>query len=568
MLIGIGVGLLIGIGSGYAGFYFYARRWRVRLQQEEQAHRQRLQQEELSHRQQLESWEKETQSRLRRLEQKAQHRLQEANRKFHAAEKEAERQVRERLSQEIREAHAQAQLIREQAEVRLREVEERHKQLLTLEETINRRQEQIQLQLAALQKDFERLEQQREAQEYRLRELLRREEQLTEKELLIQQRLEEVSGMSREEAIQHLIESLRQEAEARAHAQIQQILEEARLKAVEESQRIIAITLSRVGVEQALQHSVTTFPLESDEHKGRIIGREGRNIRTLEALTGVEIIVDDTPGAIVISCHDPIRREIASRTLQRLLADGRVHPARIEEVAKKVEQELEQEIREVGHRTLMSLDIRNVAPEIRDLVGKMRFRFSFGQNLLHHSKEVARLAALIAAELGLPKDKIRLAKRAALFHDIGKVSEENPELPHALLGMEILRRHKEHPEVLNAVGAHHDEIEMTTILAPIVQIADAISGSRPGARRESVEKYIQRIQELEALPKKFQGVTQAFALQAGRELRILVESDKVSDEAADSIAQKVAEEIQNTMQYPGQIKVTVIREKRSIAYAR
>lgn len=556
-VIGIGIGLLLGAAAGYGGLYVLTRRYRQKLEKEATDHRQRI-----------EALEKEAQQRSRRMEQKAQQILHEAKRKLATAEKEAERRIRDQLAQEIQYAQTQANKLIAEAENRLREAEERHKQVIGLEETINRRQEEIQRQLASLQRDFERLEQQKEIQEQRLRELLQREEALSAQELRIQQRLEEISGMTREEALQHLMESLRQEAEARAHSQIQQILEEARLKAVEESQRIIAITLSRVGVEQSVQYSITTFPLESDEHKGRIIGREGRNIRTLEALTGVEIIVDDTPGAIVISCHDPIRREIASRTLQILLADGRVHPARIEEVVKKVEHEIEQEIRETGHRTLMSLDIRNVAPEIRDLLGKMRFRFSFGQNLLHHSKEVARLAALIAAELGLPKEKIRLAKRAALFHDIGKVSDENPEMPHALLGMEILRRHKEHPEVLNAVGAHHDEIEMTTIIAPIVQVADAISGARPGARRETVEKYIQRIQELEALPKKFPGVIQAFALQAGRELRILVESEKVSDELTDKIAQAVAEEIQNTMQYPGQIKVTVVREKRSIAYAR
>ncbi|MEN3040031.1 MAG: ribonuclease Y [Bacteroidia bacterium] len=556
-LIGIGIGLLIGVAGGYLSLNLLKQRHRRRLEEIEQEHQTRLQ-----------ALEKESQARIQRLEQKAQHRLHEANKRFQIAEREAEKRIREQLKQEITEAQTRAQEILRQAEARLREAEERQKQVITLEETVNRRQEQVQVQLATLQKEFERLDQQKEAQEQRLRDILRREEALIEKELSIQRRLEEVSGMSKEEAIQYLMETLRQEAEARAHTQIQQILEEARLKAVEESQRIISITLSRVGVEQAIQHSITTFPLESDEHKGRIIGREGRNIRTLEALTGVEIIVDDTPGAIVISCYDPIRREIASRTLQRVLADGRVHPARIEEVVKKVEQEIEQEIREIGHRTLMSLDIRGVAPEIRDLVGKMRFRFSFGQNLLHHSKEVARLAAIIAAELGLPKEKVRLAKRAALFHDIGKVSDENPEMPHALLGMEILRRHKEHPEVLNAVGAHHDEIEMTTIIAPIVQVADAISGARPGARRETVEKYIQRIQELEALPKKFPGVVQAFALQAGRELRILVESEKVSDDLTDKIAQAVAEEIQSTMQYPGQIKVTVIREKRSTAYAR
>ncbi len=557
IIIGIGIGLLVGAAGGYASLYVLTRK-----------HRRKLAQAEAEHQARLNALEKEAQERIQRLEQKASQRLHEANRRYQLAEKEAERRIRERLAQEIAEAKAKAQELLQQAQAHLRDAEERHKQVILLEETVNRRQEQVQQQLALLQKDFERLEQQKEAQEQRLRELLKREEALAEKEQAVQQRLEEISGMTRDEALHQLMESLKEEAEARAHNEVQQILEEARIKAVEEAQRIVAITLSRVGVEQSVQHSITTFPLESDEHKGRIIGREGRNIRTLEALTGVEIIVDDTPGAIVISCYDPIRREIASRTLQRVLADGRVHPARIEEVVKKVEQEIEQEIREIGHRTLMSLDIRGVAPEIRDLIGKMRFRFSFGQNLLHHSKEVARLAAIIAAELGLPKEKVRLAKRAALFHDIGKVSDENPEMPHALLGMEILRRHKEHPEVLNAVGAHHDEIEMTSIISPIVQVADAISGARPGARRETVEKYIQRIQELEALPKKFPGVTQAFALQAGRELRILVESDKVSDDLTDKIAQAVAEEIQNTMQYPGQIKVTVIREKRSIAYAR
>lgn len=556
-LVSLIAGFLIGAAGGYAALRVFTRRYRQRLESEEASHRNRLA-----------ALEAEAQERAKRLEHKAHQRLQEANRKLQQAEKEAERRVRERLAKDIAETEARVREMLAQAEARHKELDERQKQVLHLEETLDRRQEQLQAQLAALQKDFERLEQQREAQEQRLRQILQREEALAEKEKALQSELEALAGLSREEALQRLMDSLRHEAETRAHAQLQQIVEEARLKAVEESQRIIAITLSRVGVEQAVQHSITTFPLESDEHKGRIIGREGRNIRTLEALTGVEIIVDDTPGAIVISCYDPIRREIASRTLQRVLADGRVHPARIEEEVKKAEQEIEREIRDIGHKTLMSLDIRGVAPEVRDLIGKMRFRFSFGQNLLHHSREVARLAALIAAELGLPKEKVRLAKRAGLFHDIGKVSDENPELPHALLGMEILKRYKEHPEVLNAVGAHHDEIEMTSIISPIVQVADAISGARPGARRETVEKYIQRIQELEAIPKKFPGVTQAFAMQAGRELRILVESEKVSDSLADQIAQAVAEEIQNSLQYPGQIKVTVIREKRSVAYAR
>nr|BAL55954.1 KH/HDIG domain protein [uncultured Bacteroidetes bacterium] len=556
-LVAILAGFLIGGGAGYGAFYVLTRKHRNRLKKQEEEQQQRLS-----------AIEQEAQERAKRLEQKAYQRLQEASRKLQQAEREAERRIREKLTQEIAEAQNRSKQILQEAQARLADAEERQKQLIALEESLNRRQDQLQSQLAALQKDFERLEAQKEKQEQRLREILLREESLAEKEKQLQARLEELAGMSREEALQKLMETLQEEAERRAHTHIQQILEEAERRALEESQRIIAITLSRVGVEQSVQHSITTFPLDSDEHKGRIIGREGRNIRTLESLTGVEIVVDDTPGTIVISCYDPIRREIASRTLQRLLADGRVHPARIEEVVKKVEQEIEHEIREAGQKTLMALDIRGVAPEVRDLVGKMKFRFSFGQNLLHHSKEVARLAAILAAELGLPPEKVRLAKRAALFHDIGKVSEENPELPHALLGMEILRRNKEHPDVLNAVGAHHDEIPMETIIAPIVQLADAISGARPGARRETVEKYIQRIQELEAIPKKFAGVSQAYAIQAGRELRILVESDKVSDADADKIAQAVAEQIQSTMQYPGQIKVTVIREKRSTAYAR
>ncbi|MCS6790210.1 MAG: ribonuclease Y [Bacteroidia bacterium] len=550
-------GIAVGASIGYAGWKMTVRRHRRQMEAEVQAHQQRLA-----------DLEREAEEKAQALTQKARRTLREAEKRYNKAAQQAEKHIKEKLRQHIQEAENYSQQVIQRAEAHLEEAEKRNKQVLELEAQLNLRQEQIQQQLSSLQREFERLEQQKETQEQRLREILRREEALTEKEQQIERRLEELAGMSREEAVQQLMESLRQEAERRAQMRIQQILEEMRLRATEESQKIIATTLSRVGVEQAIPHSITTFVLDSDEQKGRIIGREGRNIRTLENLTGVEIIVDDTPGTVVISCYDPIRREIASRTLQRVLADGRVHPARIEEVVKKVEQEMEQEIREIGHKTLLSLDIRGVAPAIRDLVGKMRFRFSFGQNLLHHSKEVARVAALICAELGLPREKIKLAKRAALFHDIGKVSDEDPEKPHALLGMEILKRHGEHPEVLNAVGAHHDEIEMTTIISPIVQIADAISGARPGARRETVEKYIQRIQELEALPKKFAGVSQVYAIQAGRELRIIVDSDKLSDTDTDRIAQSVAEEIQKTMLYPGQIKVIVIRERRSTAYAR
>lgn len=494
-------------------------------------------------------------------------RLEELQRKAKNLEKSIEER-RKSLDEMVKEAEKKRVQLLSEAEDLHKKALARQEEMLSMEKDLARRQEEFQRQLAAFQRDLEKLDAQREAQETRLKALIAREEALIEKEKSIEKQLEAIAGLTREEALERLIENLKAEAERKAHSMVQRILDEAQMKAVEESQRIIATVMSRVGVEQSIEASITVFSLESDEHKGRIIGREGRNIRTLEAITGVEVVVDDTPNAILLSSPDPIRREIASRTLQRLLADGRVHPARIEEVAEKVRQELDKEIRQIGHRTLMDLDIRNVDPTIRDLVGKMRFRFSFGQNLLHHSREVARLAAIIAAELGLSKEKIRLAKRAGLLHDIGKVSDENPELPHALLGMEILRRCGEHPEVLNAVGAHHDEIEMTSIISPIVQLADAISGARPGARRETIEKYIQRIQELESIPKKYPGVRQAYALQAGRELRIIVDSDRISDETTMEIAQQVAKTIETSLQYPGQIKITVIREKRAEAYAR
>ncbi len=494
-------------------------------------------------------------------------RLEELQRKAKNLEKSIEER-RKSLDEMVKEAEKKRVQLLSEAEDLHKKALARQEEMLSMEKDLARRQEEFQRQLAAFQRDLEKLDAQREAQETRLKALIAREEALIEKEKSIEKQLEAIAGLTREEALERLIENLKAEAERKAHSTVQRILDEAQMKAVEESQRIIATVMSRVGVEQSIEASITVFSLESDEHKGRIIGREGRNIRTLEAITGVEVVVDDTPNAILLSSPDPIRREIASRTLQRLLADGRVHPARIEEVAEKVRQELDKEIRQIGHRTLMDLDIRNVDPTIRDLVGKMRFRFSFGQNLLHHSREVARLAAIIAAELGLSKEKIRLAKRAGLLHDIGKVSDENPELPHALLGMEILRRCGEHPEVLNAVGAHHDEIEMTSIISPIVQLADAISGARPGARRETIEKYIQRIQELESIPKKYPGVRQAYALQAGRELRIIVDSDRISDETTMEIAQQVAKTIETSLQYPGQIKITVIREKRAEAYAR
>lgn len=549
------IGLGVGAGMGYVvGKAFLRRKAQALAQQEAD-----IQAQKAALAQSREQLKKESHHHRQRLE--------ELQRKIRGLERTIEERRRS-LDEMVKEAEKKRASLVSEAEALHQKALARQEEILVMEKDLARRQEDFQKQLAAFQRDLEKLEAQQEAQEARLKALIEREEALSEKEKSIEKQLEAIAGLTREEAMERLMENLRAEAERKAHSMVQRILEEAQLKAVEESQRIIATVMSRVGVEQSIEASITVFPLESDEHKGRIIGREGRNIRTLESLTGVEVVVDDTPNAILLSSPDPIRREIASRTLQRLLADGRVHPARIEEVVEKVRQELDKEIRQIGHRTLMDLDIRNANPTIRDLVGKMRFRFSFGQNLLHHSREVARLAALIAAELGLSREKIRLAKRAGLFHDIGKVSDENPELPHALLGMEILRRCGEHPEVLNAVGAHHDEIEMTSIISPIVQLADAISGARPGARRETIEKYIQRIQELENIPKKYPGVRQAYALQAGRELRIIVDSDRISDEATLQIAQEVARTIETSLQYPGQIKVTVIREKRAEAYAR
>ncbi len=547
----IGGGLLVGALTGHL---LYRRRYTQQLETLQK------QQADLEAREEALAQRQETLRKNESLSQKRHHQLKSLEEKL----KQKEHSLKKRLE----EAEQQRQAMLAEAEEGLRKAEIRQEEVLTLERQLSRRQEEFQRELSTFQKDLEKLETQRQAQEERVRELLRWEERLTDKEKLLEKRLEELAGLTRDQAMEHLLETLRAEAEKKAHQLSQQIIEEAQLKAVEESKRIIATVMSRVGVEQSVQASITVFNLESDEQKGRIIGREGRNIRTLEQFTGVEVIVDDTPNAIVLSSPDPIRREIASRTLQRLLEDGRVHPGRIEEMYKKVEQEIEKEIRQIGRQTLIDLDIRNVAPEVLELVGKMRFRFSFGQNLLHHSREVARLAALIASELGLPKEKIRLAKRAGLFHDIGKVSDDNPEMPHALLGMEILKRHKEHHEVLNAVGAHHDEIPMESIISPIVQLADAISGARPGARRETVEKYLQRIHELENIPKKYEGVRQAFALQAGRELRIIVDSDRASDQLVDQIAQDVAKTIESQLQYPGQIKVVVIREKRAEAYAR
>jgi ribonuclease Y len=387
-------------------------------------------------------------------------------------------------------------------------------------------------------------------------------ESLHRKEL---EQLETISGLSAEEAKDKLIESLKDEAKTGAMSYINEIMEEAKMNANKEAKRIIIQTIQRVATEAAIENSVTVFNIESDEIKGRIIGREGRNIRALEVATGVEIIVDDTPEAIVLSAFDPVRREIARLALHQLVSDGRIHPARIEEVVTKVKKQVEEEIIETGKRTTIDLGIHGLHPELIRMVGKMKYRSSYGQNLLQHARETANLCSVMAAELGLNPKK---AKRAGLLHDIGKVPDDEPELPHALLGMKLAEQYKEKPDICNAIGSHHEETEMTSLLAPIVQVCDAISGARPGARREIVEAYIKRLNDLENLALSYPGVQKTYAIQAGRELRVIVGADKVDDKSVETLSFDIAKKIQDEMTYPGQVKITVIRETRSVSYAK
>ncbi len=379
------------------------------------------------------------------------------------------------------------------------------------------------------------------------------------------EQLEKISGLSVDQAKSQLVEALKAEAKTEAMSYIKDIMEEAKLTANKESKKIVIQTIQRVATEHAVENAVTVFNIENDEVKGRIIGREGRNIRALEAATGVEIIVDDTPETIILSGFDPIRREMARLALHQLVSDGRIHPARIEEVVAKVKRQLDDEIVEVGKRTTIDLGIHGLAPELIRMVGRMKYRSSYGQNLLQHSREVANLCAIMAAELGL---NVKLAKRAGLLHDIGKVPDDEPELPHAILGMKLAEKFKENPEVCNAIGAHHDEIEMTSIISPIVQVCDAISGARPGARREVVASYIKRLKDMEALALSYPGVEKTFAIQAGRELRVIVQSEKLDDKQSEILSFDIANKIQTEMTYPGQVKVTVIRETRSVNYAK
>lgn len=379
------------------------------------------------------------------------------------------------------------------------------------------------------------------------------------------EQLEHISGLSSDEAREKLVESLKDEAKTAAASYINDIMDDAKMTANKEAKRIVVQSIQRVATETAIENSVTVFHIDSDEIKGRIIGREGRNIRALEAATGIEIIVDDTPEAIVLSGFDPVRREIARLALHQLVADGRIHPARIEEVVSKVRRQIEEEIIETGKRTAIDLGIHGLHPDLIRMVGKMKYRSSYGQNLLQHSRETANLCAIMAAELGLNPKK---ARRAGLLHDIGKVPDEEPELPHALLGMKLAEKYKEKPEICNAIGAHHDEIEQTSLLAPIVQVCDAISGARPGARREIVEAYIKRLNDLEQLALSYPGVVKTYAIQAGRELRVIVGADKIDDVETEKLSAEIAKRIQDEMTYPGQVKITVIRETRSVAFAK
>ncbi len=444
-------------------------------------------------------------------------------------------------------------------------VNQQRQQLKRKETELGKLKTTLDEQLGVINKKKQDLSTQQQRLNKKQESLDKKSQQIEQK---LQKELEKVANLTSEEAKQQLVNSMMEKAESEAMSYIKTMVDEAKLKANKEAKKIIIQTIQRTAAEHTIENTVSVFNLESDDVKGQIIGREGRNIRALEAATGVEIIVDDTPEAIVISGYDPVRREIARLALHRLVTDGRIHPARIEEVVAKTKKQLSQQIVEIGERTVIDLNIHGMHPELIRTVGRMRFRSSYGQNLLQHSIETAKLCAMMAAELGLSPTNVKLAKRAGLLHDIGKVPEEETELSHALLGMKISERFKEHPAVCNAVGAHHDEIEMGYLISPIVQACDAISGARPGARREILESYLKRIAELENLAMSYDGVEKAYAIQAGRELRIMVESDRVPDAKAEELSFKISQKIQTEMQYPGQIKVTVIREKRAISYAR
>ena len=450
-----------------------------------------------------------------------------------------------------------AELEKEVAQ-RNQKIQQAENKLRQRELVLSQRHEEVQRKKAEAEAVRENLENQLAIVGKKKEEL----EKMQQQEIL---KLEAISGLSADEAKERMIESLKEEAKTQAQSYINDIMDDAKLTATKEAKRIVIQSIQRVATETAIENSVTVFHIDSDEIKGRIIGREGRNIRALEAATGVEIVVDDTPEAIVLSAFDPVRREIARLALHQLVTDGRIHPARIEEVVAKVRKQVEDEIVETGKRTTIDLGIHGLHPELIRIIGKMKYRSSYGQNLLQHARETANLCAVMASELGLNPKK---ARRAGLLHDIGKVPDEEPELPHALYGMKLAEKYKEKPDICNAIGAHHDEVEMTSLLAPIVQVCDAISGARPGARREIVEAYIKRLNDLEQLAMSYPGVTKTYAIQAGRELRVIVGADKITDKQTESLSTEIAKKIQDEMTYPGQVKITVIRETRAVSYAK
>ena len=481
------------------------------------------------------------------------------------------------LRRQLDEAEKEAQVIKEKKLLEVKEkflnkkaelekeVQQRSQRILQSENKLKQRE----MVINQRHEDVNRRKQELDSQQGRLKNqeqlLARKEEELGKMHEREIAKLEELSGISAEEARNHLVESLKAEAQTRAQSYVNEIMDEAKINANKEAKRIVIQTIQRVATETAIENSVTVFHIENDDVKGRIIGREGRNIRAFEAATGVEIVVDDTPEAIVISAFDPVRREVARLALHNLISDGRIHPARIEEVVSKVKKQVDEEVIETGKRTAIDLGIHGLHPELIRIVGKMKYRSSYGQNLLQHARETANLCGIMAAELGLNPKK---AKRAGLLHDIGKVPDEETELPHAIYGAKIAEKYKEKPDICNAIGAPHDEMEMTSLIAPIVQVCDAISGARPGARREIVEAYVKRLNDLENIAMSYPGVVKTYAIQAGRELRVIVGADKIDDKEIENLSNNIATRIQNEMTYPGQVKITVIRETRSVSYAK
>ena len=486
-----------------------------------------------------------------RLNKKVQSRLEEAENQAEAIKRDKLLEVKEKF------LNKKAELEKE-VQIRDQKLQQNENRLRQKEMQLNQRQ-------GDLQRKHQEADAVRENLENQMSVIESKKEELEKLQMQEREKLEVISGLSAEDAKNRLIESLKEEAKTEAASYINEIMDDAKMTASKEAKKIVIQTIQRIGTETAIENSVTVFHIENDEMKGRIIGREGRNIRAIEAACGVEIVVDDTPEAIVISAFDPVRREIARLALHQLVADGRIHPARIEEVVAKVQKQVEDEIIETGKRTTIDLGIHGLHPELIRLIGKMKYRSSYGQNLLQHARETANLCAVMAAELGLNPKK---AKRAGLLHDIGKVPDEETEMAHAEYGMRLAEKYKEKPDICNAIGAHHEECEMTSLIAPIVQICDAISGARPGARREIVEAYVKRLNDLEKIALSYPGVTKTYAIQAGRELRVIVGADKIDDKQTEQLSAEIAQKIQNEMTYPGQVKITVIRETRAVNYAR